>query len=313
MSSTASKPLIAFAVAVVAIGSLSAMDAAMKGLVIALGTWPTMLWRSVLAIAVIAPIYLLLRARWPTRRALRFHIIRGVLVVPMSVLFFWGLARVPMAQAIALSFIAPLIAQWLAAVLLGETMGPRTLAGSLLASAGVAVIFTGQAKADLGVDALKGSIAIIGSAFFYAYNIVLMRQQALAAKPLEIAFFQFAVTGAAFWLLTPLIGLPPLPQGHWGALAIAALLSMSGMLLLAWAYARAGAGYLSASEYSGFAWATLFGWLVFGERVSPFTLAGATLILAGCWIAARAHSERPDAAPVAPDMIPPQAEAAHDA
>jgi S-adenosylmethionine uptake transporter len=65
------------------------------------------------------------------------------------------------------------------------------------------------------------------------------------------------------------------------------------MLLLAWAYARAGAAYLSTTEYSSFLWAILLGWLAFGERVSPFTVGGAALIVTGCIIAARAAVEHP--------------------
>ncbi len=59
------------------------------------------------------------------------------------------------------------------------------------------------------------------------------------------------------------------------------------MLTLAWAYARAGAGYLSSTEYSGFIYAMALGWLMFGERVSLPTLGGAGLIICGCVIAAR--------------------------
>ena len=48
------------------------------------------------------------------------HLWRGLVVSVMAFLFFWGLARVPLAEAIGLSFIAPLIALYLAAVLLKE-------------------------------------------------------------------------------------------------------------------------------------------------------------------------------------------------
>jgi S-adenosylmethionine uptake transporter len=39
-------------------------------------------------------------------------------------------------------------------------------------------------------------------------------------------------------------------------------------------------------EYSGFLWAALFGWLLFAEGLTLPVLAGAVLIVAGCWIAA---------------------------
>ena len=117
------------------------------------------------------------------------------------------------------------------------------------------LIFVGQGRADLGEDALWGSIAILGSAICYAVNIVVMRRQAQNARPLEIAFFQFLVGGAGFWLATLIVGVPAYPHGQEGGLLLATLLAIAGMLLLAWAYARAGAAYLSATEYSGFLYA----------------------------------------------------------
>ena len=85
-------------------------------------------------------------------------------------------------------------------------------------------------------------------------------------------------------------GIPEYPAGREGALLLATLLSIAGMLLLAWAYARAGAAYLSSTEYSGFIYAAVLGWMVFRETVSLFTLTGAALIVAGCILAARTRS-----------------------
>src|SRR5436190_1190643 len=78
--------------------------------------------------------------------------------------------------------------------------GRRTIAGSLGAFVGVVVIVLGQANSRAGADVLLGSAAIIGSALCYAVNIVMMRWQALAAKPLEINFFQ-SLTVMALWLI----------------------------------------------------------------------------------------------------------------
>ena len=287
MNEVRQQPYAAFAVALLAIGALSAMDAVMKALVQDIGTFATMCWRQLTAVLLVAPIYLSTRKRWPTARAMKLHWLRGALMVPMSFLFFWGLARVPMAQAIALAFVAPLIALVLAAAFLHEPVGKGMAAGSLLAFAGVSLIFIGQGRADLGEDALWGSLAILASAICYAINIVVMRRQAQNARPMEIAFFQFLVTGFGFWLAAPFAGVPAYPAGQEAALLLATLLSIAGMLLLAWAYARAGAAYLSSTEYSGFIYAAILGWIVFREPVSLFTTAGAALIVAGCIMAAR--------------------------
>ncbi len=288
-----SVPINAYVAAIAGIAFFSVMDMVMKGLTLAIGTYPTMLWRAGLGVALAGGLFIYHRPPWPSAATLRLHVFRGAITTVMALLFFWGLARVPMAQAVALTFIAPLIALFLAAMLLREPIGRRTIAGSLAAFAGVVMIFIAQARSDLGPEALLGSVAILCSAAIYAYNIVLMRQQALAARPVEIAFFQNLTVAAVLLCALPLAGVPPLPLGHGVELMVAALLALASQLLLAWAYARAGAAYLSTTEYSSFLWAIVLGWLAFGERVSLFTLAGAALIVTGCIVAARARVEHP--------------------
>jgi len=290
----AQHPVNAFAAALAAVGILSIMDAVMKGLVIAIGLVAVSVWRSLLNLAISAILYLPLRLKRPNRKTLLIHVSRGIVVMVMAALFFWGIGRVPLAQAIALTFIAPLIALVLAALFLGETIGRRSLAGSILAFAGVLVIVWGQARAETAPDVLLGSAAIIGSALCYAVNIVLMRRQALAAKPLEINFFQ-SVTVAILWLTAVLLlGPPQWPSGQWPWIVAASLMSTGGGLIFSWAYARAEAGYLAVTEYSGFLWAAALGWLIFREPVSLYTLAGAVMIVGGCLIAARRPSVPPE-------------------
>jgi S-adenosylmethionine uptake transporter len=295
----AQHPLQAFTAALAAVGVLSVMDAVMKALVIALGIYVVSVWRALVNLLLTGVLYLPRRLPWPSRATLRIHVGRGVVVTVMALLFFWGIARVPLAQTIALTFIAPLIALLLAALFLGERIGPRSIGGSLLAFGGVIVIVLGQARAELGREALIGSLSIIGSALCYACNIVLMRHQSLAARPLEINFFQ-SLTVLVLWLAAmPFLGLPQWPGGWSGWIVVAAIMSTAGGLLFSWAYARAEASYLAVTEYSGFLWAAVLGWLVFREPVSLYTVAGAALIVGGCLIAAR---RKP--------AVPPEIEAA---
>lgn len=287
MNRVAQHPVQAFLAALAAVAVLSVMDAVMKHLVLAIGILAVSVWRSLASLILSAALYLPRRSSWPDRTTLRIHISRGVVVTVMAALFFWGIGRVPLAQAIALTFIAPLIALLLAALFLDEHIGSRSVIGSFVAFTGVVVIVLGQARAELGPQVLLGSAAIIGSALCYAVNIVLMRRQALAAKPLEINFFQ-SLTVMALWLaVVPALGAPHWPDVQWPWVIVASLMSTAGTLLFAWAYARGEASYLAVTEYSAFLWAAALGWIVFRENVSIYTAAGAGLIIGGCLIAAR--------------------------
>lgn len=287
-------PLLAFAVAALGIAIFSSMDAVMKGLVIGLGAYNALTWRMLAGTVVSGIPYALSRPRMPPRAVLRIHLVRGIVSAIMAFLFFWGLGRVPMAQAIALSFIAPIIALFLAALILKERITRATAIATAMAFAGVLVILWGQARAELGPQAFWGAIAILASAVFYAWNIILMRQQSLVAGAGEVAFFQTIIVTAVYLLAAPwLLVAPPLSEVP--ALILAAMLATASLFLLSWAYRHAEASYLAPTEYTGFLWATLWGWVVFGERVSLFTVAGAALIVGGCILAAR----RRDHAPVA--------------
>jgi S-adenosylmethionine uptake transporter len=286
-------PVQGFLAALGAVAVLSIMDAVMKHLVLIIGIIAVSVWRSIANLLVSALLYLPTCIGRPDRQTFRVHIARGIIVTVMAGLFFWGIGRVPLAQAIALTFIAPLIAMLLAALFLDEHIGPSSIAGSFGAFSGVIVIVFGQARANVGNDVLLGIASIIGSALCYAVNIVLMRRQALVAKPLEINFFQSATVMALWLLVIPIAGQPAWPAEQWLWIAVACILSTSGTLLFAWGYARGPASYLAATEYSGFLWASVLGWLVFCERVSLYTLAGAILIVGGCLIAARGKVSEP--------------------
>src|SRR4051812_36179069 len=269
------------------------MDAVMKHLVIAIGIVAVSVWRALANLSISAALYLPGRKTWPNRATLRIHIARAVDVTIMAFLFFWGIGRVPLAQAIALTFIAPLIAVLLAAIFLHERIGSRSLLGSIVAFAGVIVIVLGQAHARLGEGVLLGSAAIIGSALCYAANIVMMRRQAVAAKPLEINFFQSSVVMILWFAVIPFVGMPIWPSEQWPWVVVAALMSSSGTLLFAFAYARGEASYLAVTEYSAFLWAAALGWIVFREPVSAFTVAGALLIVGGCLVGAWGKTNAP--------------------
>ncbi|MGZ8306504.1 MAG: DMT family transporter [Allosphingosinicella sp.] len=280
------RPIIPFAVATAGIALFSTMDALMKGLSLAIGTYNALLWRTLAGAAIGGAVFLLHRSPRPSRAALRVHLIRGVMGSVMAMTFFWGLARVPMAQAIALAFVAPLIALHLAAVLLKERIERAAILASLLGFAGVVVILAGQAQAELGHEALLGSISILVSAGLYGWNIILMRQQAQLAGPVEIAFFTALIMTLCFVLAAPFLATPP-PAAQLPAILAAAALAFGSLMLLSWAYARAEAQRLAPVEYTGFLWAAIFGWLIFAEPIQPLTLAGAAMIVVACWVATR--------------------------
>ena len=279
-------PVLAFTVAALGIAIYTVMDAIMKGLSIQSGAYSAVLWRSLAGVAIAGSVFVARRKRWPRRPALQLHVGRGLAAGTSVVLFFWGLARVPMAQAVALTFLAPLVALYLASLVLGERIRRAAIYGSLAAAAGVLVIAAGEVRAEASTETVLGTVAIVIASILYAGSLILLRRQAQVADPLEVALFTSLVIGAVLLAGAPWFsGWPAWPQTP--AIGAAATLGTISSMLMAWAYGRAEAQVLAPVEYTAFVWAALLGWLVFGEIVSSFTVAGAALIVAGCLVAVR--------------------------
>ena len=279
-------PALAFAVAAFGIASYSVMDAVMKGMSIAHGAYSAVLWRSIGGVVLMAPIFLARRTPWPGREALILHLSRGTVAGASVLLFFWGLVRVTMAQGVALTFLAPLIALFLAAAVLGERVRRAAIGGSIVASLGVLAIAGGQAQAGASTQELLGSAAVFAASILYAGSLILLRRQAQVADPLEVALFTSIVLGGELLIASPWFSSMP-GLALWPGILGAAALGSFSAILLAFAYRHAEAQVLAPVEYTAFVWAAALGYVVFGEHVSVWTVAGALLIIAGCLVAIR--------------------------
>ena len=285
-------PAAPFAAVTLGIALFSVMDALMKNASIAAGAYNAMLLRAIFGTALMFPLWKWRGGQWPDKGAMKLHALRGAVSGAMATSFFWGLVRLPMAEGIALSFIAPLIALYLASVLLGEQVGKRAVAASLLGLAGVLVIAAGRlGEGQFSRDAAWGIAAILLSAVLYAFNLILQRKQAQMAGPIEVALFQTVFVALFLGLAAPWLAQVP------GARALAdifagAVLAMISLMVISWGYGRAEAQALLPIEYTAFVWAALMGWWMFAEPVTVATLLGVVLIVIGCWIAApRVHIE----------------------
>jgi len=289
--------LAPFAAAFAGVGFLALMDAFMKGAALAAGAYSATMLRSFIGAALIAPFWLARGPAWPRGTIMRLHVERGVVSGVMALAFFYALTKLPLAEAIALSFIAPLLALYLAHLLLGETIRREAIVASLLGLVGTVVIVGGRiGEGEFDADAALGLAALGFSAVLYAYNFIVIRRQSQLAGPVEIATFHSGIGGLVLLVFAPFAWETP-GIDVMGGIVAAGVLTVAGSMAIAWAYAREEAQALVPIEYSGFVWASLFGWLFFREEVTLPTLAGAALIVAGCWIVTR---RAPPSAPADP-------------
>lgn len=281
------RPFIPFMVAAAGIGTFSLMDAAMKDLALSIGAYNAVMWRNCVGALLMGVLFVGTRQKWPPVHLLKIHLWRSIVVAVMAVSFFWSLTKLPLAEAIGLSFIAPVIALYLAAVMLKETIGKDAIWASLAGLGGVAIIMAGRLSGHYTMDHVWGAAAVLFSAVVFAYNLILARQQAQVSGPIEIAFFQNLFVALTLGLVAPWF-LQPFRMSDAPMVGSSAVLAIISLLLLSWAYARAEAQILIPVEYTAFVWAAFFGWLFFAEPVTWPVLVGTALIVGGSLIAARA-------------------------
>ena len=271
-----------------AVACLSLMDAFMKSAALAVGALTAAWLRSVIATGIALPLWLVRgRARWPRPEGLKLHLQRSIIATFMALTFFYAITKLPLAEAIAISFVAPLIALYLARVMLGEAIRREAIYASIIGFIGTLIIIGGKiGQAGFDADTALGLTSILASALLYAYSFILIRRQSQVAGPAEIATFHSGVSVIILGLAAPfLFEMPNLKI--LGDLAAAAFLTVAGAMGLAWAYARAEAQVLVPLEYSGFLWASLFGWLFFAEPLTMPTTIGTAIIITSCWVATR--------------------------
>lgn len=223
---------------------------------------------------------------WTMARA---HLMRGAVVASCSVGFFWGLTVLPLAEAVTLSFIYPLIVPFIAKVMLGEHVRPTSIVAAMIGFVGVLVAVQGGPSAETSPLHGYGVAAVLFSTVMFSVAMVMLRDRAQKDGPVIVGLLSSIMPGV--FLVVPTIALSPPPQldQWWGFLMMGAFAAVF-MYLLARAYARAEAQQLAPIHYTELLWATIVGYLVFHEAPRIQIYLGAAFIIAACLYAT--HEER---------------------
>ncbi len=231
--------------------------------------------------------FLLQAPQWPSRDTLRYNALRSLLAVGAAVSFFYALSVMPMAEAMALSFIAPIFIALFGVLILKERFDPRLGVALAAGLVGMYIIVGGQlGSRPYTTEAWLGAGAVIVSSVFYALVIIILRARANRDPLPTIVLMQnvipamvLTVPGAMVW--TPITWPDLLVFGLIGFLGV------SGHTLIAHAFQRAEAARLAPIHYLVLVWGTLYGWIFFGDVPGLTTLIGAVFIVAATWLARR--------------------------
>jgi drug/metabolite transporter (DMT)-like permease len=227
------------------------------------------------------------RAGWPSRETIAYNGLRAVLIVVTATSFFFALGRLPLADAIAMSFIAPALTALLGAMLLGERLDWRIVTALVAGFAGMLMIVSGKlGGTGLEEGALIGAVAVLVSAVGYSLSQILLRHRATRDPLAQIILFQnlgptLILAIPAYWLWTT----PS--SADFAQFALLGTIGVVAHTMLAHAFARIEAARLAPVGYVTLAWGLLFGFLFFADLPGLATIGGAALIVLGTLLSRR--------------------------
>lgn len=263
----------------------SAMDATIKHLTQTNPVLLVVFGRYVIGALFSAGVYL--RAGSPpiSLAVWRAHIVRGLFIAGTASAFFWSLTVLPLAEAVALSFVYPLIVPFVAAVLIGERVRATSLIAAAIGFAGVIVAAQGAPSAEEAPQHGLGVAAVLISALLFAVAMVLLRKRAQTDGAVIVSLMSSVIPGIL--IAAPAIALSAPPNwSDWPAFVLMGALAAIFMYMLARAYAGAEAQQLAPIHYTELVWASLLGYVLFQETPRVEIYAGAALIIAACLYAA---------------------------
>lgn len=253
---------------------MTAMSAAVRVTADTVPLGQLIFWRSFLALFPIC-LYMVWRREFPSAlrtKHPRLHVTRSLLGIFAMAMFFTALAYLPLANAQALGYLAPILVLPLAAFLLKEKLTVHIFGTVILGFAGVLFLLW-DAFTLPSEGALIGVAAGLVFAFTMAFVRVHTKTMTQTESSASIAFY-LALVGSVVGLATIAFGWITLSAAMFGWLALAGFLGGIGHIVANEATARAPVSTLAPFDFAGLIWALGFDVILFSIIPGPMGLIG---------------------------------------
>ncbi|MEE8272204.1 MAG: DMT family transporter [Alphaproteobacteria bacterium] len=212
-----------------------------------------------------------------TRRPLA-HLGRGLIGAGAAFCFFFAFSVMPLADAYAIAFAAPLFMTALGVPMLGERVGAHRWSAVVVGFVGVLIMLR---PGTVGLDGILGvgTAAAIAGTFLFAVAATLIRRLSRTESNAAIVFYGTGVMMAASAISLPFGFVPPTPA-DFVLLAAVGLLGGIGTIAMTAAFRAAPIAVLAPFEYTAMIWAVAFGYALWDDLPDGWIITGATIVVA---------------------------------
>jgi drug/metabolite transporter (DMT)-like permease len=214
----------------------------------------------------------------------KLQLLRGLTLLGSSVLFITALRHLPIAEASATSFVAPLFVTALSIIFLSERVGIRRWIATAVGLTGVILIL----RPGTGAFQIAALLPIF-SAFSWACTLVMTRVMSGREHAVTTMTYSSIVGVCVMSAMVPFVWITP----NWNEVLIGLLVgvaSTTGQWIVVLAFRYADASVLAPFSYIQLLWVSIFGFVIFGEVPDAWTITGAAVIVASGLYTA--HRER---------------------
>jgi len=241
-------------------------------------------FRTLFGMIVILPI--LFKVKLPTLSSGLYplYFLRGIFNIASVIGFFFAVSLIPLADAVAFSYAAPIFAVTLAVLFLKEQIGPHRIVAILLAFVGVLILVRP------GFQTLNaGILAALGAALCFAATLICVKLLTRHDSPTLVSLMAFIIgvpisfVAAIFYWQWP-------SGDQWIYIVLMGALAATAHVCLAKALAKADISAVMPIDFSRIIFAAIIGITLFGDPLNIWTFLGGAIILISAIYAA--HREK---------------------
>lgn len=229
--------------------------------------------RYILGLVFLIPMIGPIMAAKLSSRQIKLFGLRGIVHTFAVILWFFAMARIPIAEVTAMNYLSPVYVTLGAALFLGERLPPRRLIAVIVALIGALVILRPGVK-----EVEIGHLAMLGTAVFFAIGYLIAKQlSGEVSAAVVVGMLSITVTiglapfAWAVWVT------PTLPQLGW--LFLVACFATAGHYSMTLAFAAAPLTVTQPVTFLQLVWAVALGAIVFGEAVDGWVVFGGAIIM----------------------------------
>jgi len=217
---------------------------------------------------------------WTDKPKLQF--IRGLILLTANICFFYAISIIPLAKALTLAFVAPLIVTAFSPIFLGERVGYRRWSAVIIGFIGSLVVMRpGFVEINLA------SLAALGTGIMYGFYLIITRKLSTSDSPLLTLLLTGVVGAIIISIIMPFVWVKP-TFNQWSMMAAIGIFASIGHLFIILSLKYADASKLAPFSYFEIVTNIIIGYYFFGDFPDNWTFLGLFIIVfSGIYISRR--------------------------